>query len=75
MAAKERKPYVVDAYGTRHAPLCDVIADEHADCSCYACNVCEGHGQYGDEGGEMMDCLDCGNDERRTHPGPRGRLP
>lgn len=74
MSAPTSKTYTFDEDGYRHAPSCanpqgDPTID--AECDCEPCNTCEGGGQYGDDEGKMMDCLECENIPRRTHRGLR----
>lgn len=60
MSKEDRR---VDCGGFMHAEWCTCVTTGDIDncdiCDCNPCNVCEGHAQYTDEHGEMINCVGC----------------
>ena len=73
MTRKPKSLLTVDDEGVCHAASCASMVDRDpdAECDCRPCNGCLGHGVYTNERGKLIDCVECGNDQARTHRGRR----
>lgn len=61
-----------DEEGWLHAEWCAWTKSRDLDnCDCNPCTCCEGHGRYGGDDGEPIDCVQCGDDPERTWRRPK----